>query len=267
MTGPAVSRISDSFLVPIMPMNSTGMRYLPVLFTGLGVAVFRNREAQVAAEGGGVVFRADEAPVLQDRHDVLAEPLPLARVVDEEAEPGEATGVAPPADRVRDRLRRAGERGGTRGRDELHRLPEGVVVVRREPGDLLRSGAEAALGVDERLLRERGVQVVLPEVMPGERAAELGQRAVEVPVPGLQVKLDLAGLRVGVADVDRDGRHDDDLVRASALGGGASLEVAVERLRLRNRRREGEDALADRRAEIPALLGVAGLEDHRLALG
>ena len=31
-------------------------------------------------------------------------------------------------------------------------------------------------------LRERGVQVVLAEVVPGERAAELGQGAVEVLV-------------------------------------------------------------------------------------
>src|SRR3984957_11783007 len=216
MTGPAVSRISDSFLVPIMPMNSTVMCYLPVLFTGLGVAVLRNREAQVAAEGGGVVLRADEAPVLQDRHDVLAEPLPLARVGDEEAEPVEGAGVEPFAAPVRPR-------------------PRGVVPVPPgEPGDLLRAVAEAALGVDERLLRERGVQVVLAEVVPGERAAELGQGPVEVPVPGLQVKLDLAGLRVGVADVDRDGRHDDDLVRASALRGGAALEIVVERLRLRD---------------------------------
>src|ERR1700722_2693057 len=149
MTGPAVSRISDSFLVPIMPMNSTGMCYLPVLFTGLGVAVFRNRETQVAAEGGGVVLRADEAPVLEDRHDVLAEPLPLARVVDEEAEPVEGAGVEPLADRVRDRLGRAGERGGTRGRDELNRLPEGVAVIRRETGDLLRAGADADIDSDK----------------------------------------------------------------------------------------------------------------------
>ena len=132
--------------------------------------------------------------------------------------------------------------------------------------DLLRAGAEAALGVHEGLLRERGVQVVLAEVVPGERAAELCQGAVEVPVAGLQVQLDLAGLGVRVADVDRDARHDDDLLRVAALGGGAALEVVVERLALRDGGGVGEDALADRGAQVAALLGVACLEDDRLAL-
>src|ERR1700722_2220108 len=143
MTGPAVSRISDSFLVPIIPMNSTGMCDLPLLVAGLGVAVVRNREAEVAAQRGGVVLRPDQAAVLEDRDDVLAEPLPLAGVVDEQAEPVEGAALEPLLDRVRDCLRRACERGGTRRGDELHRLPEGEAVVRRELGDLLCAGAEA----------------------------------------------------------------------------------------------------------------------------
>ncbi len=102
--------------------------------------------------------------------------------------------------------------------------------------------------------------------MPGERAAELRQGAVEVPVPRLQVELDLAGLAVRVADVDRDARHDDDLLRVAALGGGAALEVVVERLALGDGGGMGEDALADRGPQVAALLGVACLEDDRLAL-
>jgi hypothetical protein len=43
--------------------------------------------------------------------------------------------------------------------------------------------------VHQGLLRERGVEVVLAEVVPGERAAELGQGTVEVAVPRLQVVL------------------------------------------------------------------------------
>jgi hypothetical protein len=143
---------------------------------------------------------------------------------------------------------------------------EREVVVLREPGDLLRAGAEAALRVDEGLLREGCVQVVLAEVVPGERAAELRQGATEVPVPGLQVELDLAGVGIRVADVDRHAGHDDDLLGVAALGLGAALEVVVERLALGDGGGVGEDALTDRGAQVAALLRVAGLEDDRLAL-
>src|SRR6202012_2764294 len=112
--------------------------------------------------------------------------------------------------------------------------------------DLLRAGPEAALGVDEGLLRERGVQVVLAEVVPGERAAVFRRGPVQAPVPGLEVELDLAGLAVRVADVDRDARHDDDLLGVAALSGGAALEVVVERLALGDGGGMGEDSLADR---------------------
>src|ERR1700722_16812204 len=105
MTGPAVSRISDSFLLPIIPMNSTGMCDLPLLVAGAGVAVLRDREAEVAPQGGGVVLGPDQAAVLEDRDDVLAEPAPLARVVDEQADPVEGAAVEPRLDGVRDRLR------------------------------------------------------------------------------------------------------------------------------------------------------------------
>ena len=127
---------------------------------------------------------------------------------------------------------RAGERGrpGAEMNSTVCRRVKSL--SRREPGDLLRAGAEAALGVHEGLLRERGVQVVLAEVVPGERAAEPGQGAVEVPVPGLQVQLDLAGLAIGVSHVDRDARHDDDLSGSRPLAGRAGLQVVVERLAL-----------------------------------
>src|SRR5579859_2183350 len=133
MTGPAVSRISDSFLVPIIPMNSTGMCCLPrggvsrrtdsrtgpfdirvlvldfqegfIRRPGPGVAVLRDREAEVAPQGRGVVLGPDQAAVLKDRDDVLPEPAPLARVVDEQADPVEGAAVKPRLDGVRDRLR------------------------------------------------------------------------------------------------------------------------------------------------------------------
>jgi hypothetical protein len=49
-----------------------------------------------------------------------------------------------------------------------------------------------------------GLGQVLPEVVPGERPAELGQRPVEVLVGQLQLVLDLPGLLVGVADEHGD---------------------------------------------------------------
>jgi hypothetical protein len=79
--------------------------------------------------------------------------------------------------------------------------------------------------------------------------------------------LDLPRLIVGVADEHRRAGHDDDVAGVAALGDGAALEVGVERLGLLDRRGVREDALADRRAQVAALVRVAGLEHDRLALG
>jgi hypothetical protein len=49
-------------------------------------------------------------------------------------------------------------------------------------------------------IRERRVQVVLAEVVPAERAAELGQRTVEVVVGELEFAFERPRVRVGVAD-------------------------------------------------------------------
>ena len=115
-------------------------------------------------------------------------------------------------------------------------------------------------------VRERRVQVVLAEVVPAERAAELGQRAVEVVVGELEFAFDRPGVGVGVADDHADAGQDDDLVRVPALRQRPALDVGVEGLTLFDGRGVGEDALADGRAQVPPLVGVTGLEDHRLAL-
>ena len=86
---------------------------------------------------------------------------------------------------------------------------------------------------------ERRVQVVLAEVVPGERAAELGQRPVEVVVGELELVLDLARVRVGVADEHGDAGQDDDLVGIAALGERPGLDVGVERLACLDGRRRG----------------------------
>src|ERR1700742_2944813 len=94
-----------------------------------GVAVFRDLEAQVAAQGGGVVLGADEAALLEDRDDVLAEAAPLAGVGDADVEAVEGAGGEPLLDLAGDGGRGARERGRLGGRDELHRLAEGEVIV------------------------------------------------------------------------------------------------------------------------------------------
>ena len=209
---------------------------------------------------------ADDAALLEDRDDLFAEAAPLGGIGDVVVDAVEGAGVEPAGDLVGDGGRGARERGGLGGRDGLDRLPEREIAVAGELGDVLGVGAEAALGVLQRLLRERGVEVVLAEVVPGERAAELGQGLIEVLGGELELALDLARVGVGVADVDPHAGHHHHVVGVAALGGGAGLDVGVERLALLERGGVGEDALADRRAEVAALLGVARLEDHRLAL-
>ncbi len=251
MTGPAVSRVSDSFLVPIMPMNSTGMCSLPLRrcktghtdrtsgLTGRGLR-WRGWSGALDFERGtrprgGPWCSGSRGPAgrgcraawrTRTRCGRCRVPAGSGRRRSRnrrhwpgwpmrKLSPSSARASNHSLDLVRDRRRRRRRTGsGVGDGDELHRLPERVArCPAASRGDLLRAGAEPALGVHQRLLRERRVQVVLAEVVPGERAAELGQRPVEVPVGELQVTLDLAGLGVGVADVDRDAGHDHDLVR------------------------------------------------------
>jgi hypothetical protein len=60
-----------------------------------GVSVLGDGEAEVAAQGGGLVLGADDAAFGQDRDDLLAEAAPLAGVVDEDVEPVERTRLEP----------------------------------------------------------------------------------------------------------------------------------------------------------------------------
>src|SRR5690349_8610524 len=62
---------------------------------GPGEAVVRHRQAQVAAQGGGLVLGADDAALLQDRDDLGAESAPLAGVADADVETVERAGLEP----------------------------------------------------------------------------------------------------------------------------------------------------------------------------
>ena len=113
---------------------------------GPGVAVLGDGQAEVAAQGRRLVLVADDAALLQDRDDLFAEAAPLAGVGDVDVEAVEGARLEPLADLVGDRARRAGERGRPGGGDVLDRLAEREVVVPATPADVLRLGAEAALG-------------------------------------------------------------------------------------------------------------------------
>ena len=82
------------------------------LRAGPGVAVFRDLEAQVAAQGGRLVLGADEAALLEDRDDLLAEAAPLAGMADAHVEAVEGAGGEPLLDLVGNGGRGARERGG-----------------------------------------------------------------------------------------------------------------------------------------------------------
>lgn len=77
---------------------------------------------------------------------------------------------------------------------------------------------------------------------------------------------DLVGLGVGVADDERRGRQDEQLVAASPVAGEAALDVGVERLPGAQGAVSGEDRVGGGGGEISALVGIAGLEDHRATL-
>jgi hypothetical protein len=109
------------------------------------------------------------------------------------------------------------------------------------------------------------VQVVLREVVPAERPAELGQRALEALGAGDRV-LNGAGLGISVRDDQADARHDQQLLGIAALGGRPGPQVGAERHRLLHRRRVREDRVGHGGAQVTPVLGVAGLEDDRLAL-
>ena len=76
----------------------------------------------------------------------------------------------------------------------------------------------------------------------------------------------LPGLGLGVAEREGHPGQHLQLVRCAAVAGQPGLHVGVEGLPGGQRRVPGEDRVGGARRELAALLGVAGLEDHRAAL-
>ena len=76
----------------------------------------------------------------------------------------------------------------------------------------------------------------------------------------------LLRLGVGVAEHERRRGQDQQLVAAAAVPGEPALDVGVERLARLERAVPAEDRVGAGGGELAALVGVAGLEDHRTAL-
>ena len=77
---------------------------------------------------------------------------------------------------------------------------------------------------------------------------------------------DLGGLGVGVAERERGRGQDQRLATGPAELGQPTFHVGVEALPGGQRGVAGEDRVRRRGGEVAALVGVAGLEDHRASL-
>ena len=130
--------------------------------------------------------------------------------------------------------------------------------ARPAPGD----GVLAGVGIDvgQRAVGVVGGQVAVPQLL----------EELDRGLPADLLQPDLVGeflrLGVGVAEHERGGRQDQQLVVGTAVPGQPALDVGVERLPVVERAVPAEDRVGRRRRELPALVGVAGLEDHRPAL-
>ncbi|NCL72685.1 hypothetical protein AIIKEEIJ_00120 [Rhodococcus sp. YH1] len=228
----------------------------------------------MTAQGGALVFGAETAAFLQQRHDLVDEFV--------EAAGGEVRNQDEAVARVG--LHIAVDLGGDviGGADEL--LPRGDLDDQFADAELLglgllppgqRDGARI-LGVADAAARD--VQVVLRfdvrqrpfGVVPGQVAAP---HLLEERDRGLRAHLlqpDVAGslgrvLR-GVAEDERRGRKDLQVGVAAPVLREAALDVGVEGVALLEGAVAGEDGVGLGGAEFAALVRVAGLQEHRVSL-
>ncbi|MNS51517.1 hypothetical protein D3C72_841970 [compost metagenome] len=115
-------------------------------------------------------------------------------------------------------------------------------------------------------MREWRIEVVLAEVVPAEVAPELLERQLEAVVLLVVMALDLAGVFVGVADIDLGPGQYQQLLGVTPQPRGAALHITVERLALLDAGGVGEDHIRRGGSKVTPLLRIAGLEDDRLAL-
>ena len=135
-------------------------------------------EAEVVAQRGSCVLRAEQPASAQDRHDLLDEDLdPPGQPRRHHVEAVGGALLGPLLDRVGDLVRRAGDDPvAARAGEPVAQLAERGVLARRRCRARAGSGCPRALlvGVDD-LARERPVEVVRRQVDAGE-PVELGER-------------------------------------------------------------------------------------------
>ena len=117
-----------------------------------------------------------------------------------------------------------------------------------------------------RQLGEGAVQRVAGQVHLAGKPAQQAQARVGVDQAVELLQLG-AGLFFGRSDVHRHARHDLDLVRVAPVAGQPALHIAVEGLGVGQVLLGGEHHLGGAGGELAAGLGLAGLHDHRVALG
>src|SRR4051795_2917932 len=136
----------------------------------------------MAAERLALVVAAEYAAVLEDRHELVDDAAEVGRVVDADVEAVAGSGLPPLDELVRDGLDGADELALAELAGGFNGLAQRPAVVGGALRDPLRLGVERAFAELERLGRERCVEVVLGEVVPPERPAELPQRRLEAVV-------------------------------------------------------------------------------------
>src|SRR6202012_1344960 len=78
---------------------------------------------------------------------------------------------------------------------------------------------------------------------------------------------DVRRLGVGVADHERGGRQDEQLVAPTPIARETALHTRVKRLPYPQGAVSGEDRVGIGGGKVTTLVGIAGLEDDRTALG
>src|SRR5579863_9640199 len=254
----SASRVDEGVTGGVRVVRPPGRLALP------RVAVDWERQPEIAAERIGLVLTPVQPTLLEDRHHRADEVLQL--VADPEGQVDAVKGAAgePALYLVGHGGRRADERPGPVLRSHLHGLAQRPAVI---PGAADQFGAATAASLGEvGEVRERRVEVVLPEVVGAEGAAQEAQLAFEVVV--FLVDFPGAGLGGLVGPGDHRGAvgENHDVVGVAAQGRGARLDVRVVLAGGLEGLAGGEDAFGDAGGQRPAFLRHAGLEDDRLPL-
>ena len=271
----------ENVLFPSIAVNRFGIGAMsftlsgPDFFPGGGPPP--TRQAKVLAQRAALVVGAEDAALLQQRHDRVGELVQAARGdVRDEDEAVAGVGLDEIVDRLRDGGRRADERLpagdlddqftqrkllGSCLRPPLRRSGHRVAVHAHAgpaPGD----GVLAGVGID---VGQRAVRVVAGQVAVPQLLGEL-DRGLPADLLAADLAGDLLSLGVGVAEHEGGRRQDQQLVVGAAVPGQPPLDVGVEGLALLQCAVPAEDRVGAGRGELAALVGVAGLEDDRPAL-